>query len=226
MDTATKEKPGLVSIRVLTLVTIILLAAVTRLVPHPWNFTPVTAMALFGGAYFSRKSVAFAVPLAAMVLSDLVLGHTRYGFSTFFFLILPFGYACFVLTVWLGLWIQQRHSVFRIGLCALGASTLHFLVTNFGFWLLGLWLPNPHYPLDLGGLLDCYIGGLAFFRNTLAGDGLYTFILFGGFALAQRYVAALREDALWTGSSLVGPDGNLPGPGNESFEPVAELSEG
>ena len=165
--------------RFLTLVGIVLAAAALRLLPHWPNFTPVAAMALFGGAHFASRRMALAVPLAAMLLSDAVLGfHSSMGFV----------YGAFAATVGLGLLLRNGRSPLRVGGMALGASVLFFGVTNFGAWLVG-----GLYPLTAAGLAEAYVAGLPFFTNTLAGDLLYTGVLFGGFALAQRSLPALRE---------------------------------
>lgn len=184
-----ERRPGLLNLRFVTLVGITLGAAASRLLPHPPNFTPLFAMALFGGAYFGSRIVAFAVPLAAMFLSDLALGLLLYG--TAIFPSMPFVYASFVLTVLLGCWVQRRQcSPVAIAGAALASSFLFFVVSNFGVWL------QWHlYPKTLEGLVACYIAALPFYRNTLAGNAVFTLVLFGGFALAQRYVAALREPA-------------------------------
>ena len=178
----------MLSTRFWVLVGITLTAAAARLIPHPPNATPVAAMALFGGAYFASKRAALAVPLAAMALSDLVLGLVRYG--TAILGSIPYVYACCVATACLGMWIGPRPSPRRIAAAALTSSIVFFLVTNFGDWL-----TERIYPLTWDGLAACYVAALPFFRNTLAGDAVCTVVLFGGFALAERSVVALREDA-------------------------------
>lgn len=167
--------------RFLTLLGITLAAAATRLLPHPPNFTPIAAMALFGGCYFASRRAAFGVTLTAMFLSDLLLG---YGFHP----VLPFVYGSFALTGCLGLWVRRRRTLLTIGSTALAGSVLFFVVTNFGVWVQG-----DLYPRTSEGLVRCYIAAIPFFRNTLAGDAFYTVVLFGGFALAQSLLPALRE---------------------------------
>ncbi|HZW31761.1 MAG TPA: DUF6580 family putative transport protein [Isosphaeraceae bacterium] len=167
---------------------ITLTVAAARLIPHPPNATPVAAMALFGGAHFASKRAAIAVPLAAMALSDLVLGLVWYG--TAIIGSMPYVYACFVATSCLGMWVGPRPSPRRIAAAALTSSVLFFLVTNFGVWLTG-----KLYPLTWDGLAACYVTAVPFFRNTLAGDAVGTVVLFGGFRLAERSIAALREEA-------------------------------
>jgi hypothetical protein len=158
---------------------LILAAAVSRLIPHPPNFAPVAALALFGGAYFSDKRLAFLVPMAALFLSDLVLG--LYGH-------MEVVYGSFALVVCIGLWLQRRRSAARIAAAALASSILFFILTNFGVWAFG-----SLYPKTAAGLLTCYTAAIPFFQNTLLGDAVYTAALFGSFALAERTFPVLRE---------------------------------
>jgi hypothetical protein len=174
--------------RFLAILGITFSAAAMRLVPHPPNITPIAAMALFGGVYFAGRKTALLVPLAAMYISDLVLGFFFYDFGWFHGL-MPFIYASFAATVCLGLLIRRRLTPLTVGGAALMGSVLFFFITNFGVWLVG-----NLYPKTLAGFLSCYVAAIPFFRNTLAGDALYTLVLFGGFALAQRYLPVLRAE--------------------------------
>ena len=177
--------------RFLTLIVIVVAAAATRLVPHWPNFTPIAAMALFGGAYLTNKRAALAVPLLAMLASDAVLemlyrlGLRSYaGFHANMILV----YLCFAATVGLGLLLRTRRGVLPIVGTALAASLIFFFVTNFGVWAFG-----TMYPKTFGGLLICYGAAIPFFWNMLAGNAFYTAVLFGGFSLAERYSPNLRE---------------------------------
>lgn len=172
--------------RFLALAGLTLTAAAMRLLPHPPNFTPVAAIALFGGAHFSSRRAALAMPLVAMFLSDLVLGFFVYDFG-WFHRSMSVVYACFVLTVCLGVAIRKRRTPLAVTGAALTGSVLFFIVTNFAVWLRG-----SLYPKTLEGLATCYVAAIPFFRNTLAGDAFYTLVLFGGFALAERYCTPLR----------------------------------
>ena len=175
----------MLSIRFWALVGIVVTAAAMRLLPHPPNFTPIAAMALFGGAHFASRRSAFAVPLAAMFMSDLALGLIRYGSAVFSLMV--FVYAGFAITVCLGHMIRHRITPLSVGGTALAGSLFFFFITNFGVWLRG-----SLYPPTLDGLIACYTAAIPFFRNTLAGDAFYTALLFGGFALAQSRLPALR----------------------------------
>ncbi len=165
--------------RALVIVGMVLAAAVSRLLPHLPNFTPIAAMALFGGARLADRRLAFLVPLAALFLSDLVIGlHAG----------MPFVYGSFALIVGLGLRLRERRSALPIAGAALAGSLLFFVVTNFGTWAVG-----GIYPRTPAGLAACYLAAIPFFGPTLAGDAIYTTLLFGGLALAVRWVPALTE---------------------------------
>ena len=171
--------------RHLVMTGLILAAAASRLLPHPPNFTPIAALALFGGAYFGAKRWALLVPLAAMLLSDLVIG---------FHPLLPVVYGSFALIVSIGFWLRTRRRPLPIAGAALASSLLFFLVTNFGVWALG-----SLYPKTLQGLLVCYAAAIPFFQNTLFGDAVYTVALFGSFRLIERGFPAVREPAVALG---------------------------
>jgi hypothetical protein len=170
------------------LVAMILVAALSRLIPHPPNLASVSAVALFGGAYLSDRRMAFLVPLAALFLSDLVLGFYRHMAVVYF---------TFVLIVWIGQWLRTNRSAPRILGAALTSSVLFFLTTNFDVWAFG-----SMYPLTFDGLLACYVAAIPFFWNTVVGDLLYTTILFGGFSLLERRFTGLRETAMPHGATL------------------------
>ena len=164
--------------RILTLLSAIAAAAALRLVPHPPNFTPIGAMALFSGAYFGRRSLAFVAPFAAMLLADAVLG---------FYPEAIFVYLSVAAIVLMGGLLAKRRTVLKIGAAAIASSILFFLVTNFGVWAV-----MNYYPKTIAGLAACYVAALPFFQNTLAGDLFYAGLLFGGFALLERAVPSLR----------------------------------
>lgn len=165
--------------RLTVLLSAIVAAAALRLVPHPPNFTPIGAMALFSGAYLGRRGLAFAAPLGALLLSDLVLG---------FYAGMWVQYLAVALVVLLAWGALKRISLLRVVGAALVSSVLFFLVTNFGTWAL-----SGMYPLTPTGLGACYVAAIPFFQNTAAGDLFYAGLLFGGFALLERAVPALRR---------------------------------
>lgn len=152
---------------------IVLIAAILRLVPHLPNFAPIGAMALFGGAYLSRKQ-AFVLPLAAMVLSDFFIGFD--GFAS-----RASVYGSFILIVLIGLWLKKHRSFQNIILASLASSVLFFVITNFGVWAFG-----ELYPKTSEGLVACFVAAIPFFRNTIAGDLFYTGVFFGGYELVHK----------------------------------------
>jgi len=165
--------------RFIFLVVLVVLAAVVRLVPHPPNFAPIIALALFGGACFADRRMALLVPLAAMFLSDLVLGLHSQVISV---------YVAFVMIAGLGMLLRRNRGAAPLAAAALAGSSLFFVLTNFGVWLL-----DGLYPLTLPGLVACYAAAVPFFQNTLLGGLFYTGLLFGGLALAERTLPFMRE---------------------------------
>ncbi|MCY7350912.1 MAG: hypothetical protein LH606_09615 [Cytophagaceae bacterium] len=165
------------------LITLILLAAFSRLIPHAPNFTAVGAMALFGGAYFSRKSWALAVPLLALWLSDIVLNNVMYRqyYPTFTLQVNPWTYGTFAVIVVLGAVLLKRVKPLNVVFTSVLASTLFFLMSNFS-----VWLGSGAFPQTPGGLMACYTVALPFFGNTLAGDLFWCGVLFGVFEFAKR----------------------------------------
>lgn len=168
--------------RLLALVAAIFAAAAMRLLPHPPNFSPIAAIALFGGAYLPKRALAFVPPFAALILSDALLGGFYPGMN--------FVYLSFGLTVLIGWAVAKRKTPLTIAGAAVASSVLFFVLTNFGMWLF-----SGFYPLTWEGLVACYVAAIPFFQNTLAGDLLFTALLFGGFALAERKLPALRPAA-------------------------------
>jgi len=164
--------------RLIAILAAILVAAALRLVPHWPNFTPIGAMAVFGGAYFGKRALAFAAPLGALLVSDAILGfHSG----------MPFVYGSVALIVLLGWAIANRITPLSVAAAAVASSVLFFAVTNFGTWL-----ASGMYPQTLAGLAACYVAALPFFQNTLAGDLAFSALLFGGFALLEQRLPVLR----------------------------------
>lgn len=153
---------------------IIAIAASMRLVPHPPNFAPIAAMALFGGAYLN-KWYAFAIPLVALFISDLVIGL----YSP---IVMTSVYGSFIFSGFIGMWLKKRRNIRTIILGAIGSSVMFFLVTNFAVWL------NGFYPRNITGLLESYTLAMPFYRNTLMGNLFYTAAFFGAYELALKLV--------------------------------------
>ena len=168
-------------IRSVLIFAILILAAALRIAPHPWNFTPVGALALFSGAMIRDRRLAFLAAMLAMLAGDLFLGFNKLS---------PLVYASFALSVVIGRLLKERRSIPRVAGATFLGSLQFFLVTNFGVW--AFLNSYAHTP---AGLLTCYVNGLPFFGNSLAGDAVYVTLFFGGFALAERFSPAVHASA-------------------------------
>ncbi len=167
--------------RFIVVFSVILVAALLRLLPHWPNFTPIAAMALFAGTYFDRKQFAFAIPIAAMFISDLVIGlHAN----------MPAVYMSFAITVLIGIAIRKKVNVGSVVLASFSSAVIFFLITNFFSWI-----ASPFYPQTAAGLAECYIAGLmffndatnglSFFMNDLLGTTFFSAAFYGAFYLVQ-----------------------------------------
>ncbi len=202
MNIEKSEKESLL-LRTILIFAMILLAAALRLAPHPWNFTPVGAIALFSGALVRDRRLAFLFPVLVMFATDAIIGFNKLS---------PLVYASFVLSVLIGRAVvgarfsaSQRakrgsqsgsetnaktRALPRIAAATFLGSLQFFLITNFGVWaFLG------SYPRTSAGLAACFLAGVPLFWNTLAGDAVYTTLLFGAFFLAERFAPRLRPCA-------------------------------
>jgi uncharacterized protein DUF6580 len=160
---------------------LVVLAAALRVVAHPWNFTPIGAMALFSGAIFRQRLMKFIFPLAALFAGDVFVGLYK---------LMIVIYASFLISVAIGMWIGKDRKWTRLASGTFLGALQFFLITNFAIWATFL-----TYPKTLAGLLTCYAAGLPLFWNTLAGDAFYVLLLFGGYALAERFFASPRTAA-------------------------------
>lgn len=163
--------------RVIIIVGIILFAAIMRLIPHYPNFTPIAAIALFGGAHLGKKWLAFFVPLFALFLSDLIIGFHAW--------MLPV-YVSFAIVVLVGHQIRNSISVGSVFLASVSSSMLFFLVTNFA-----VWVGSPYYVQSFAGLMQSYTMGIPFFHTALLGDLFYNSVFFGSFYFITRTYPSL-----------------------------------
>ncbi|MCP9769990.1 hypothetical protein EGI22_18965 [Lacihabitans sp. LS3-19] len=166
---------------------LIVLAAMSRLVDHPWNFTPMTAILLISAAYISNNWMKIAVPFAIILFSDIVLEMTTgWGFhdgTTSVY----FGY--FIIFI-IGFFLLKKVSVLKIAGASILGSLTFFLITNFAFLYTPSVVPNPlqgTYPHNMIGILASYEAGLPFFKNMLFGDLTFSAILFAAYYLVQNF---------------------------------------
>jgi hypothetical protein len=159
-----------------TLCLLILVAAFSRMIPHPPNFTAVCALSIFSGALFNNRLLAFLVPIFAMAISDFFIGYHS---------LLPLVYGCLLVNVALGLYLN-KHSTFKnYFLMSVVSALFFFVVTNFGVWAAG-----AMYPKTGAGLLACYVAALPFLGNMLLGNIFYLALLKAIVKVAQRNMGA------------------------------------
>jgi hypothetical protein len=152
---------------------LILIGIISRLLPHPANFTPIAATALFGGAYLSKKW-ALTIPLLVMLVSDMIIGFDNIPMRVAV-------YGSFILAVAIGFWLKKHKNIKYAFAGSFASSIVFFIVTNFAVWAFG-----TMYPKTPGGLIDCFAMAIPFFRNTLLGDMLYSGVFFGGYELLNK----------------------------------------
>ena len=157
--------------RNIIIISLIFLAVITRLLPHPPNFTPITGIALFAVNRFSDKKLAFSLPLLCMILTDFFIG---------FHSIVPFVYLSIIGISCVG-YFSKKVSNSTI----LKSSFLFFVISNFGVWLVG-------YPNSFAGFLACYTMALPFFVNTILGDFFFYYALKISFSkIEDRFLASV-----------------------------------
>lgn len=167
------------SSKFLAVLTLILIGAFSRLIPHPYNFTPIVAIGLFGGYHLSNKWSSLASVWGAMLLSDLVIGIHSQMFIV---------YAALIIPVLMGQLMRSKESALVVVSGAATSSLSFFFITNLGVWLFG-----NLYASTLEGLGLCLLAGIPFLQYQLAGDLLFSATLFGIFRLAQKFSIALAE---------------------------------
>ena len=191
IQTITAEHVKMNKKRFIILSGFILIAAISRLIPHPYNFAPMGAMSLFGAAYFADKKFAFLLPLFAMFVSDLLVNNLIYSqFYGGFTLFTPgfwWMYGSIALIVVAGIFIMKKVNMKTVIAGSLSASVIFFLITNFGAWVV-----SPVYPAGISGLFMSYAAGIPFFHLTIFGDLFYCGVMFGAFEFLQQRKPALQ----------------------------------
>jgi hypothetical protein len=181
---------------ILTLLAMVCVAF-ARFMPHPFNFTPVAAMALYGGAKGRNSLFSFALPLMVMLVSDILLMTFVYASEgspyDYFISQTALGvYLSFAAITGIGLFLKSNASASRVLAASLASSLLFYGVTNFFTWM-----GSPFYPQNLSGLTACYAAGIpfynneftgSFFLNQFAGDLFFSGLLFGAHAFVSRRI--------------------------------------
>jgi hypothetical protein len=160
---------------------LVILAAISRLVPHPPNFTPIGALGLFAGAYIAMRRY-WLMPLAALLVSDMFIGFyhpaTMAGVYLAFFVCAVIGRRV----------LLEHRGILRVAVTTLSASVVFFIISNFGDWLSAI-----NYPLTWEGLVTCYVMAIPFFGNTMLGDLFYVALLFGSYEAVKSWMAQTRS---------------------------------
>ena len=160
------------------LIIFILFASFSRLIPHIPNFTPIGAIALFGGAYFKNKFYAFLIPLSSLFLSDLIINNFFLIIDnnnfTWFYPGFLWQYFSFAIIIIIGIYNSNKFNFKKLLISVIGSSLVFFLITNFGVWISG-----SIYPKNIFGLIWCYTLAIPFYKGTLLGFLFYSFLLFG-----------------------------------------------
>lgn len=154
---------------------LIFIGITLRFLPHPPNFAPITAIALFGGVYFSKK-LGLTLPILVMVISDIFLGFYQP-------LLMASVYLSFILCTIFGFWLKKNKNWYSILGSSIFCSTLFFIITNFAVWAF-----TPWYPKTLTGFIECYTLALPFFKNSLFGDLFYVIIFFGAYEIVELWI--------------------------------------
>lgn len=155
---------------------LILIGVGLRFLPHPPNFSPIAAIALFGGVYFSKK-IAFSLPIIVLVISDIFIGYYETS-------LMIFVYGSFLLCVILGFWLKKHKKWYTILGSSLLAALIFFFLTNFAVWAL-----TPWYAKNISGFIQCYLMALPFFKNTLLGNLVFVPIFFGAYEAIRVLVS-------------------------------------
>jgi hypothetical protein len=166
--------------KIIIAILIVVLAAASRLVKHPFNFTPVVAMAIFAGCYLGKKW-AVILPIASMVISDYFIGFYDWQVMTSVYLSIALAFA-------IGWYLKKRKKWYSVALASFASSVVFFIITNFAVWAFFNW-----YSHTWAGLASCFTLALPFFRNTLAGDFIYTGLFFGLYELVVSYNLVLER---------------------------------
>ena len=189
MNTINDKK---IDMKFLIVTGLILLAVISRLIPHEYNLSPFGAIGLFGAAWFSKKWQAFVIPMAATFLSDLYLNNVVYkSLNPEFTVFYPgayWQYIAYIIIIAVGfLLFKTKVTAPKVLAGAVSATVIFFLVSNFGTWV-----SMNMYPKTFTGLMTCYEMALPFVKGTLLGDLVYSGVLFGAYALMRRNIPSLR----------------------------------
>jgi hypothetical protein len=162
--------------QILLVISFVALAVLSRLVSHQWNFTMMGAVALFAGAFLTRKLFAAATVILSLLISDYFIGFHNQMLVV---------YGSFLAMAFAGSFLNLSSSRLKVLSTSFIGSILFFVLTN-----LAVWLENSMYPQTLNGLVDCYVMGIPFFRNQFVSDLFFTSVFF---EVARATLPALKK---------------------------------
>ncbi len=168
--------------KIFLVIAIIVLAALSRLVKHPFNFAPVVAMSIFAGAYI-RNHRGLLLPILAMALSDIALYQFKYGWEMFDWKATLAVYISIAAAFGVGVLLRKHLKWYTVLGGAIFSSIIFFIITNFAVWAFYDW-----YPHTLAGFLQCFALAIPFFKNSLAGDVIYAGVFFGVYEGAKLFM--------------------------------------
>tara|TARA_S200000501_G_scaffold378614_1_gene442249 strand:+ start:7101 stop:7661 length:561 start_codon:yes stop_codon:yes gene_type:complete len=168
---------------ILLAIAMIVIVFIGRVMPHPYNFTPVIAITLLSSHIFKNKYLSLSIPLLALWISDLFINNIVYAgyYSNFSFISngMIWTYGSIILVGLIGNSIIKKVSSTKVALASISGSTIFYLISNFG-----VWFASPIYAKSLSGLFLCYSMALPFYGSSLAGDLTYSALFFGAYQLA------------------------------------------
>ena len=140
---------------------LILILALSRLMPHPDNFTPIIALAIMSSYFFRNVNFSYVVMLFSMLLADFFIGFYSY---------MLFVYVSLFLIVLIFFKISKKMNYKNLFIFSFFGSVIFFLISNFGVWLVG-----NLYERNINGLIECYFMAIPFFKNTIISTLIFSY---------------------------------------------------
>ena len=156
---------------------LILFSGLSRLVPHPWNLTPILAACLFSGYKIKPIGLAIFIPIFTVFISDILLGIYN-GIS--------WVYISYIFIIGIGLFLSKFNSIQSKIISTISGTLIFFLISNFG-----VWISAELYPKSIDGLISCYLAGIPFYKNTLIGTVFYSSVFFTISELLEKRIIRL-----------------------------------
>ena len=185
-------KTAKINVRHLFVFALIVLVVSTRLMTFLPNFSPLTAISLFGAAYFTKKWQAIFIPIICVWISDLLVNNILYKdyyqSFTFFYQGFYWQYLSYIIITFVSILVLKKLTTLRVLSMGIFGTCLFFLISNFG-----VWISTNMYQKSFDGLMQCYIAGIPFIKGTLLGDLGFSALLFGTFAFAEKTIPILNQ---------------------------------